>query len=177
MTMEGPSVFDARAFILTMQAERVRVQVDGNDLMLSGNRSAITAHLPEIRAHKAELIACLTQATNDEPTPPPLATASRAEVEAWMGAAGETDPETRREILTGYGFDPDFQYPDSGRRTCRQCANLEADGGCRAARRGQIPNASRHYTWPGGIDALHRCIGYRHGLDDHNPMTPRRTAS
>ena len=168
-------MFDARAFILTMQAERVHVQIDGNDLMLSGNRSAIAAHLPEIRAHKAELIACLTQAANDEPTPPPLATASRAEVEDWMDAAGETDPETRREILTSYGFDPGFRYPDSGRRACRQCLNLEADGGCRAARRGQIPLTSKFYTHPDGIDALHRCIGYRPGLDDHNPMTPRRT--
>ena len=106
--------------------------------------------------------------------PPPLATASYAEVLAWLDAAGETDPKIRREILTGYGFH-DFQYPDSGRRACRQCANLEADGGCRAARRGQIPNASRHYTWPGGIDALHRCIGYRPGLDDHAPTNPRRT--
>ncbi|MBK1655227.1 hypothetical protein [Allochromatium vinosum] len=136
-------------------------------LRYRGDPSAVARWLPEIRAHKPALVELLTRPANDEPTPPPLATASRAEVEAWMDAAGETDPKIRREILTGYGFDPDFQYPDSGRRTCRQCANLEADGGCRAARRGQIPNASRHYTWPGGIDALHRCIGYRPGLDDH----------
>lgn len=101
---------------------------------------------------------------NDSRTDPiPLATATRAEVEAWMDAVGETNPETRREILIGYGFDPDFQYPDSGRRTCRQCANLDADGGCRAARRGQIPNASRHYTWPNGIDDPHRCVGFLEG--------------
>ncbi|MCK7581570.1 MAG: hypothetical protein MZV65_42035 [Chromatiales bacterium] len=95
-----------------------------------------------------------------------MATASYGELVAWMDSTGETDAQTRREILTGYGFDPDFQYPDSGCRTCRQCANLEADGGCRAARRGQIPNTSRHYTWPAGIDAPHRCVGYLPGPDD-----------
>ena len=154
----------------------------GFTLAMEGNRLAVTpasrltvAMRAEIRAHKAELIACLTQATNDDPTPPPLATASRAEVEAWLDATGETDTVTRNEILTSYGFDPGFRYPDSGRRACRQCLNLEADGGCRAARRGQIPLTSKFYTHPDGIDALHRCIGYRPGLDDHNPMTPRRT--
>lgn len=110
----------------------------------------------------AEALAKIRPATD----PAPLATASYGEVVAWMDAAGETDPEVRRDILTGYGFDPDFQYPDSGRRTCRQCRNLDADGGCRAARRGQIPNASRHYTWPAGIDAPHRCVGYLPGPDD-----------
>ncbi|ADC62635.1 hypothetical protein [Allochromatium vinosum] len=98
--------------------------------------------------------------------PAPLATASYGEVVAWMDSTGETDAQTRREILVSYGFDPDFQYPDSGRRTCRQCANLDADGGCRAARRGQIPNTSRFYTYPPGIDAPHRCVGYLPGPDD-----------
>ena len=86
---------------------------------------------------------------------------TRAEVEAWMDAVGETDTVTRNEVLANYGFDPDFRYPDSGRRTCRQCRNLSADGGCRAARRGQIPRASRHYTWPNGIDDPHRCVWFR----------------
>ena len=114
-----------------------------------------------------------TRAEPESPTkirpaaaPAPLATASYGELVAWMDSTGETDAEIRREILVGYGFDPDFQYPDSGRRTCRQCANLDADGGCRAARRGQIPNASCHYTWPAGIDAPHRCVGYLPGPDD-----------
>ncbi|NVZ07683.1 hypothetical protein HW932_00225 [Allochromatium humboldtianum] len=98
--------------------------------------------------------------------PAPLATASYGELVAWMDSTGETDAQTRREILVSYGFDPDFQYPDSGRRTCRQCANLDADGGCRAARRGQIPNTSRFYTYPPGIDAPHRCVGYLPGPDD-----------
>ena len=130
---------------------------------LAANAEAIGNALESSLIEGAEALAKIRPATD----PIPLATATRAEVEAWLDANGETNPETRREILIGYGFDPDFQYPDSGRRTCRQCANLEADGGCRAARRGQIPNASRHYTWPGGIDALHRCVGYRPGRDDH----------
>jgi len=230
---------DPARILSDLEAAGVHVTLEDDRLKVTGNQQAITAHLDEIRAHKPELVALLTQAANDAhaaPEPPierfrrlnreteasiedlerqgaeshrkiqaalldarirasaetignalessliegtealakirpaadpaPLATASYGEVVAWMDVSGETDPEVRRDILIGYGFDPDFQYLDSGRRTCRQCRNLDADGGCRAARRGQIPNTSRHYTWPAGIDAPHRCVGYLPGPDD-----------
>ena len=129
---------------------------------IAANAEAIGNALETRLIEGAEALAKIRPATD----PAPLATASYGEVVAWMDASGETDPEVRRDILTGYGFDPDFQYLDSGRRTCRQCLNLEADGGCRAARRGQIPNTSRFYTYPPGIDAPHRCVGYLPGPDD-----------
>lgn len=132
------------------------------DAKIRANAEAIGNALETRLIEGSEALAKIRPATD----PAPLATASYGEVVAWMDASGETDPEVRRDILTGYGFDPDFQYLDSGRRTCRQCLNLEADGGCRAARRGQIPNTSRFYTYPPGIDAPHRCVGYLPGPDD-----------
>lgn len=132
------------------------------DAKIRANAEAIGDDLEARLIEGAEALAKIRPDTD----PAPLATASYGEVVAWMDASGETDPETRREILVGYGFDPSFQYPDSGRRTCRQCRNLDADGGCRAARRGQIPNTSRFYTYPPGIDAPHRCVGYLPGPDD-----------
>ena len=49
-------MFDARAFILKLQAESVRIETDGNDLLLSGNRYSIAAHLEEIRRRKPALL-------------------------------------------------------------------------------------------------------------------------
>ena len=157
----------AAELLPTLQSAGVVLFVtEQGTLRYRGDQAAVEQWLPAIRAHKPELVELLTQAANDTHTDPiPLATATRAEVEAWLDANGETNPETRREILIGYGFDPDFLYQDSGRRTCRQCRNLDADGGCRAARRGQIPNASRHYTWPAGIDDPHRCVGFLSGAE------------
>ena len=198
---------DAAEILNTLSDQGFNVAIKGEALSIVPASRLSDAMRAEIRAHKPELIALLTQAANDAHTEPespierlerlnaelrrkidhaleasliegsealakirladsesdpiPLATATRVEVEAWLDSVGETDPEVRREILVSYGFDPDFRYPDSGRRTCRQCRNLDADGGCRAARRGEIPNASRHYTWPNGIYDPHRCVGYR----------------
>ena len=211
---------EAAEILHTLSDQGFTLAVEGDRLTVSPSSRLTDPMRAEIRAHKPELVALLTQAANDAHTEPespierlerlngemrraldhahiaanaeaignalessliegaealakirpatdpiPLATATRAEVEAWLDANGETNPETRREILIGYGFDPDFQYPDSGRRTCRQCRNLDADGGCRAARRGQIPNASRYYTWPNGIDDPHRCVGFLSGAE------------
>ena len=133
---------NAAEILHTLTDQGFTLAVEGDLLTVNPSSRLTDAMRAEIRAHKPALVALLTQATND------------------------TDPEVRRDILTGYGFDPDFQYPDSGRRTCRECTNLAADTGCRAARGGRIPNASRFYTHPDGIDALHRCIGYMPGPDD-----------
>ena len=130
------------------------------DAKIRANAEAIGDDLERRLIEGSEALAKIRPADPDT-DPAPLATATLVEIDAWMNAAGETDIVTRNEVLVGYGFDPGFQYPDSGRRTCRQCRNLDADGGCRAARRGQIPNASRHYTWPNGIEDPHRCVGFR----------------
>ncbi|MFE8032400.1 hypothetical protein [Thiohalocapsa marina] len=164
---------NAAEILHTLTDQGFNMAVEGDRLTITPSSRLTDTLRAEIRTHKFALVELLTRPANDEPTPPPPATASRAEVEQWMDLVGETDPETRREVLANYGY-PSFTYPDSGRRACRQCRNLEVDGGCRAARRGQIPNASKHYTWPAGIDALHRCIGFRPGLDDHDPTTTEK---
>lgn len=61
---------------LTEQGVKAALSLDGQ-IKLTGNRTAITQWLPEIRTHKAELLALLAEAANEPETGIAYASAER----------------------------------------------------------------------------------------------------
>jgi hypothetical protein len=58
----------AQALLQDLTSDGLSLSVtDGDRIAVDGPRDALDKWLPEIRAHKAALIACLTTAANDEP--------------------------------------------------------------------------------------------------------------
>ena len=91
------------AAILTALAEHgVTLAIEGERLTASPARSLTDAMRAEIRAHKPELIACLTQAANatEDATPHRLWLISPPDGKRY--SASFTPPKTRAEVLERY---------------------------------------------------------------------------
>jgi len=221
----------AAELLPAMRAEGLTLFVtEQGSLRYRGDQTTVARWLPEIRAHKGELVALLTSAANDthvEPEssierlerlngemrraldhtriaadaerigndlearlidgartlsetgtrqpyigPPPPETASRAEVNAWMDLAGETDAQIRREVLENYGFAEPLQVetdeqPEAHtapKAVCGRCSHWTPDpinppaglGRCAVA-----APASRRIgsLWPG--DGVVHCTRFR----------------
>ena len=212
---------EAAEILHTLSDQGFTLAVEGDRLTVSPSSRLTDPMRAEIRAHKPELVALLTQAANDAHTEPespierlerlngemrraldhahiaanaeaigddlerrliegsealakirpatdpiPLATATRAEVEAWMDATGETDTVTRNEILTSYGFDPGFRYPRQ--RTPRLSPVREPRSRWRLPRRTSRADPER-------LTALHLAGWYRRASPLHRlPAQPER---
>lgn len=55
-------------------------------------------------------------------------------------------------------FERDAERDD--RRTCIECAQLQRDGGCRAAREGRVPDLARTFHAGSLKTTLMRCVGF-----------------
>ena len=170
----------AAALLSDLSGAGVTVRIDETGLLkASGDQASLARLLPEIRTHKAELLAILA-ANDDQPvishrlwwilhgpddwrlhsfnTP-----ASLAEVQGWypgclIDPVSDTTPAA-----------PAVTLPPDTRRTCRQCRNLARNGRCMAAGRGELPlTASQYEPFQ---DRPERCIGYLPGADDPDQRT------
>ena len=98
----------AAEILRTLTDQGFTLAAAGGRLTVNPSSKLTDAMRAEIRAHKPELVELLTQAANDSRPPylpPPPASTSHAEIEAWMDAVGETDTVTRNEVLANYGFE------------------------------------------------------------------------
>ena len=109
----------------------------------------------------------------------PMAAEEEAAIRAWLALIEEIDPATIAEVIEQCQRDVDArdyftgravaelpkpdQFPDD-RRFCRQCSNLTYGGVCSVASPGGAVSAIRGYRPM--QDILHRCAGYRPGVDD-----------
>jgi hypothetical protein len=141
---------NAAELIHEAKARGIELWAEGSALRYRGNPESIGVLLPELKAHKPELLRLLA----GEP----------AELHQGNPAPMPHPEEENSPTGTVNGYDA-----TDDRRACRDCLNLSA-GRCLAAQRGEII-ASR--TYRPDTDRLRRCSGYRPSVDDADRRTGR----
>lgn len=139
----------ARAIL--SEAARVGVRLTASDhgtLKYSGAPSALERLLPEIRAHKSELVALLHQ---DSPQSP------------------ESQGVTQENEISPFYASAERLADD--RVTCSACARLEPDGRCQAARRAEMIHCAAWFTPE--REEPRRCPAYRPHHDAEDQRTGR----
>lgn len=154
-----------------------KMQGDGLSLSLTeegqidvaGDGVTIERWLPLLRKHKPEVFAALSDATFSD-----LSMIEEQAIRSWLWWIVERDPLTVEQVVYRCKVDGDArQYlllrsketpaGSDDRRFCDECSNLNDDGYCEAATRGELEGAGRWYKPVLQRQLPARCLCFKEG--------------